>query len=347
MVESRNNRDFARLPTLIGDIGGTNARFALVSDGDGPVRRFSNAQTASYATIDDAIAATVLPTARPRSAVLAVAGPVQGDRVPLTNCPWVIEPKRMIERLGLDEVILINDFEAQALSLPALGAGDVIAVGGGETVPNAARVAVGPGTGLGAAALIQAGGRWLPVPGEGGHIDLAPVSERDFAVWPHIEEPFGSGPYSRIAGETLLCGAGLVRLYRAVVAADGGKPRFEDPAEVTAAALAASDGAAEEALSLFCAHLGRLAGNLALVFMARGGVYLAGGIAARIAPFIAESGFRAAFIDKAPHQALMDKMPTMVVTHAEPALAGLAAYARNPDSFGVVTEGRHWRREVA
>ncbi|HWJ73996.1 MAG TPA: glucokinase [Kaistia sp.] len=344
MADTTNDRDFVRFPTLIGDIGGTNARFSLVSDGDGPTRRFTNAQTSDFATIDDAIAATVLPEARPRSAVLAVAGPVQGDRVPLTNCSWVIEPRRMIERLGLDEVILLNDFEAQALSLPGLGRDDLVAIGDGEAVPNAAQVAVGPGTGLGAAALIHTRGAWFPVPGEGGHIDLAPVSERDFQIWPHIDEPFGSGPYRRIAGETLLCGAGLVRLYKAVIAADGAKARFDTPAEVTAAAMDGSDGAAEEALSLFCVHLGRLAGNLALAFMARGGVFLAGGIAARIAPFLAQSGFRDAFIDKAPHQALMDKMPTSVIIHPEPALAGLTAYARHPETFGVATEGRHWRR---
>ncbi len=344
MSETTSDRDFVRFPTLIGDIGGTNARFALVGDGDGPTHRFANAQTADFATIDDAIASGVLPSARPRSAVLAVAGPVQGDRVPLTNCHWVVEPRRMIERLGLDEVILLNDFEAQALSLPGLGADDLLAIGGGEAVENAARVAVGPGTGLGAAALIHARGTWFPVPGEGGHVDLAPVTERDFQIWPHIDEPFGSGPFRRISGETLLCGAGLVRLYKAVIAADGAKARFDDPAEVTAAAMDGSDGAAEEALSLFCVHLGRLAGNLALAFMARGGVFLAGGIAARIAPFLATSGFRAAFIDKAPHQGLMDKMPTSVVIHPEPALAGLTAYARHPESFGVATEGRHWRR---
>lgn len=344
MTETPTDRAFVPFPTLIGDIGGTNARFAIVPDGTGPMVRFPYAHTADYATIDDAIAATVLPTARPRSAVLAVAGPVQGDTVPLTNCPWIVEPKRMIERLGLDEVILLNDFEALSLSLPALGDEDLVRVGGGEAVENAAQVVVGPGTGLGAAALIHARGTWFPVPGEGGHVDLAPVTERDFAIWPHIDEPFGSGPYRRISGETLLCGAGLVRLYRAIVAADGGKPRFDDPSEITAAATERSDGAAEEALSLFCVHLGRLAGNLALALMARGGVFLAGGIAAKIAPFIETSGFRAAFVDKAPHQALMERMPTSVIVHPAPALAGIAAYARHPETFGVVTEGRHWHR---
>lgn len=337
-------RNIVPFPTLIGDIGGTNARFALVRDGDQPVERFPNAHTADFATIDDAIAFSMSQGARPRSAVLALAGPVQGDKVPLTNCPWVVEPKRMIERFGLDEVILLNDFEALSLSLPALGDEDLVRVGGGEAVANAAQVVVGPGTGLGAAALIHARGTWFPVPGEGGHIDLAPVTARDFEIWPHIDEPFGQGIHRRIAGETLLCGAGLVRLYRAILAADGKTGAFDNPSEITAAAMDGSDADAREALSLFCVHLGRLAGNLALSFMARGGVFLAGGIAAKIAPFIATSGFREAFIDKAPHQAMMDKMPTSVIVHPAPALAGIAAYARHPETFGVVTDGRHWRR---
>ncbi|MBN9026394.1 MAG: glucokinase [Rhizobiales bacterium] len=243
----------------------------------------------------------------PHSAVLALAGPIQGDRVPLTNCHWVVEPKRMIARFGIDEVILLNDFEALSLSLPALAGDDLVSIGSGAPLANAAQVVVGPGTGLGAAALIHANGAWLPVPGEGGHIDLAPVSARDFAIWPHIERPHQqTDPFARIEGETLLCGSGLLRLYRAVASANGVAPRFDDPSGITAAAIERSDAVAEEALELFCVHLGRLAGNLALVFMARGGVFLAGGIAAKIAPFLTESGFREAFIDKVPHGALMD-----------------------------------------
>lgn len=345
MTTTSPPRAFVPFPTLIGDIGGTNARFALVPDETGRVIRFPTVLTADFATIDDAIAAVLPPDVTPHSAVLALAGPIQGDRVPLTNCHWVVEPKRMIARFGIEEVILLNDFEALSLSLPALSGDDLVPVGNGKSVANGAQVVVGPGTGLGAAALIHANGAWLPVAGEGGHIDLAPVSARDFEIWPHLERPHQqTDPYARIEGETLLCGSGLLRLYRAVVSANGATPRFDDPSEITAAAMDRSDAAAEEALSLFCVHLGRLAGNLALIFMASGGVFLAGGIAAKIAPFLRESGFRDAFIDKVPHQALMDRMATSVVVHPEPALAGITAYARHPDLFGVVTEGRRWHR---
>ncbi len=342
MTSTPTPRAFVPFPALIADIGGTNARFALVPDENSPPLRFASVLTADFATIDDAIAAVLPPDARPHSAVLALAGPIQGDRVPLTNCHWVVEPRRMIARFGLDEVILLNDFEALSLSLPALSGADLLPVGAGAPVANAPQVVVGPGTGLGAAALIHANGAWVPVPGEGGHIDLAPVSARDFEIWPHLERPYQGDAFARIEGETLLCGSGLVRLYRAVAGANGVAPRFDDPSEITAAAIERSDATAEEALELFCVHLGRLAGNLALTFMACGGVFLAGGIAAKIAPFLRQSGFRQAFIDKVPHQAMMDRMPTSVVVHPEPALAGITAYARHPELFGVVTDGRRW-----
>ena len=150
---------------------------------------------------------------------------------------------------------------------------------------DGARVVLGPGTGLGAGALIPARGMWVPVPGEGGHIDLSPVSERDFAIWPNVERTGG-----RIGAETLLCGSGMVRLYRAVCASDGVQPEFATPKEVTEAGLSGASQQAAETLSLFATHLGRVAGNLALVFMPTGGVFLAGGISAKIAPVLKSGG---------------------------------------------------------
>src|SRR4051794_12000966 len=160
------------LPALIGDIGGTNARFALIEGGGGPIARFPDERTADHATIDDAIE-RVLKSAgqRPRSALLALAGPIASDAVQLTNCDWIVQPKRLIERFGLSDAILLNDFEALSLSLADLGPGDLDQVGGGTALPERARLVVGPGTGLGAGALIHARGSWFPIPGEGGHID--------------------------------------------------------------------------------------------------------------------------------------------------------------------------------
>jgi glucokinase len=274
----------------------------------------------------------------PKSAVLALAGPIAGDRVPLTNCDWVVEPKVSIARFGLSEMVLLNDFEAQSLALPDLVLDDLDAIGNGSMNLTGARVVIGPGTGLGAGALVRTRDIWVPVPGEGGHIGLGPVTARDLEVWPHVER---HGP--RVTAETLLCGAGMVRLYQAICASDGVRPALDTPAAVTAAGLAESDAQAVETLDLFAEHLGRAAGDVALVFMAYGGVYLAGGITARIAPVLKAGRFRAGFLDKWPHQRLMERMGTAIIVKEDAALAGIGAFARNPSRFGVELDGRRWR----
>ena len=327
-------------PILIGDIGGTNARFAVVSSRDAGTSEPIVVKTADFPTIDDAIRSAVIEGAgyAPRSAVIAVAGPVNGDEIPLTNCPWVVRPRGMIAGSGLADIVVLNDFEAQALSVVAIGPEHMKRIGGGTPDPDGARVVLGPGTGLGVAGLIRALGRWIPVPGEGGHMDIGPRTPRDFEVFPHIEKLDG-----RLSGEQILCGRGLVNTYRAVAAADGVMPRFTEPSEITAAALGQTDRIAEEALELFVTCLGRTAGDLALVFKSQGGVFLTGGIAQKIVPALERANFREAFEDKAPHREMMRGMPIYVITQPLNALAGLAAYAREPDRFGVRTSGRRWR----
>ncbi len=338
-MTNRHTGEDAWWPLLIGDIGGTHARFAVVGHDRGEMVRLADTFTADYASIDDAITAALASgEERPRAAMLALAGPITSDRVPLTNSGWVVEPKRLMGRLALNEVVLLNDFEAQALSLPGLGDNDIARIGGGSINPDATRVVVGPGTGLGAGALVRAAGLWIPVPGEGGHVDLGPRTERDFAIWPHIERPHG-----RVEAETVISGGGMLRLYRAVCATDGVAPRRATPEEVTHAALAGDDREAVEALTLFCTYLGRLAGDLALVFMARGGVYLAGGIPAKIAPLLQSGAFRDAFVAKPPHDRVLADIATAIIVREDAALSGVAAFARAPERFGMDVSGRRWR----
>lgn len=339
MASVAEDETVLEFPILIGDIGGTNARFSVVLDVNSGVGEPQIVQTASFATIDEAIQ-TVLDgiSVQPKSAVLAVAGPVESDEIQLTNCPWVVRPQQMLANLGLTDIVVLNDFEAQALAVVALGEEHMEKIGGGTPEPDAGRVVLGPGTGLGVAGLVYALRHWIPVPGEGGHMDIGPRTPRDFEVFPHIEKIDG-----RISGEQILCGRGLVNVYRAVAKADGKPAPFTLPAEITAAALAKSDPVAEEALSLFVTCLGRTAGDLALVFMSRGGVFLTGGIAQKIVPALKTGAFRTAFEDKAPHSELLRSMPVYVITHPLAALAGLAAYARTPSLFGVQTNGRRWR----
>jgi glucokinase len=327
-------------PILMGDIGGTNARFSILADAGAEPIHFPNLHAASFETIDEAIQKGVLDksAARPRSAVLAIAGPIRGDEIPLTNSHWVVRPKTMIGDLGFEDVLVINDFEAQALAIASLTGDAREAIGPTQADMMASRAVLGPGTGLGVAGLVHAQHAWIPVPGEGGHIDLGPRSARDLQIWPHLEEIEG-----RISAEQVLCGRGLQNLYHAICKVDGIEPTLKEPADITTHALAGTDKAAEETVSLFVTYLGRLAGDVAMLFMARGGVYLSGGISQKIIPALKKPEFRVAFEDKAPHSAMLRTIPTYVVTHPLAALEGLSSYARAPGSFGVATEGRRWR----
>ena len=265
--------------------------------------------------------------------------------MPLTNCPWVVRPKVLMAELGFSEVLLLNDFEAQALAAATLGVEDRQHLGSLSEAPLGSRVVLGPGTGLGVAGLVRARDMWFPVPGEGGHVDVGPRTVRDHQIWPHltpVRDP--SATLGRISAEELLSGRGLMNIYQALCKADGNRtPRYSDPAQVSAAGISGADALAGEALSLFATYLGRVAGDLALIFMAKGGVFLAGGISPKILPALQSGEFRAAFEDKAPHQAVMHGIPTFVVTHPQAALHGLAAFATAPADFGLATEGRHWR----
>jgi glucokinase len=323
--------------TLIADIGGTNARFGLARAGQ-PLRLLDKARTADHPSMVEAILDLVHGKAgeKPEAAILALAGPVTGPSVKLTNGPWRIEARALIERCGLRQVLLLNDFEAQALALPVLEPEHLVAVGDGTIVPGAPKLVIGPGTGLGCAALIDAGG-WRPVGGEGGHVERNPLTPRERRFWPHVERES-----ERVDAEQILSGPGLLRLYRALAKTDGVEAEFGSSEAVLAAGLAGK-GLAREAMEHFAVQFGRYAGDLALVFMARGGVYLAGGMALRMATFLAGSGFRAAFDDKPPYRDIMPGIGVSVVVHPDAALAGLAGMVDNPGNYAVPTAGRLWR----
>ncbi|WP_417688082.1 glucokinase [Roseibium sp.] len=330
-----------KYPILVADIGGTNARFALVEGPQAETLLCGATATADHVDISGAIRSILTQTSakHPRTAIIAVAGPVTGDKIPLTNASWVIEPLKLIDDLNLDEVIVVNDFEAQALALPGLQGDDIEQIGVGTPRPASTKFVLGPGTGLGAAAMIHAANTWIPVPGEGGHVEIGPVTDDDFEVFQHIERVGG-----RLGAEQILSGTGLPRLARGVCLAMGDERVFSTASDVTTAAEA-NDPVAVRTLEVFARALGRVAGDFALSLLARGGVYLTGGVTPRIARFLTDGSFRAAFEAKAPHEALMRSIPTYIVRHPNPALEGLASFARTPDQFAVDMSGRRWRRE--
>ncbi len=329
-------------PILIGDIGGTNARFQILTDRTSEPEKFSNLLTADFTSIEQAIKTGILEKTSlvPRSAIIAAAGPIKNSTLEMTNQNWSIRPDNLMHELSMSDVTLLNDFEAQALAACSFEQTDLLNIGEGRPVENASRVVVGPGTGLGVAGIIHGHGTWIPVPGEGGHVDIGPQSAEDETIWPYLEK---SG--ERMSAEQLVSGPGIQNIYNAVTQREGARASLFSPEEITAAALAGDDPFAVISINLFCGFLGRIAGDLALTFLARGGVFVAGGIGNKIVPFLTNGRFRSEFENKSPHYELLRSIPTYLIIHESAALAGLAAYARDQHRFGLETRGRRWQKQ--
>lgn len=306
--------------SLVADIGGTNARFALLQGGR-PCH-LQVLQTADYENLQAAIRFYLgaTPGARPTSAAFAVASPVTGDAVRLTNRNWSFSIDELGKDLGFQSLAVVNDFAAVALSVPRLGPDEVEGIGGGRAADGAPVAVIGPGTGLGVSALVTVDGRTHPLATEGGHVTLAGCTEREGAVIDHLRRRFG-----HVSAERCISGPGLVNLYGALCALAGGEAARLTPADVTERALAGSDELCVEAAGMFCAMLGTEAGNLALSLGALGGVYIAGGIVPRLGRFFKASQFRARFEAKGRFATYNAAIPTFVITADQPAFTGLAA----------------------
>lgn len=312
---------------LVGDIGGTNARFALFAGGQ--IDRMETLRVEDYPRFEDAARAYLIHHQDGRTltaSVLAVAGPVEGNRCDLTNSPWTIDGDAIKAALGLRSSLVVNDFEALAWSLPRLVGDDLRQIGGGKPQPAAPMVVLGPGTGLGVGAYVPGKGGPIVVPTEGGHATLPATSDREAAIVRHLRDL-----YDHVSAERALSGQGLENLYHAVIALDGLSAPPRDAAGITGAALDGSCPAARAALDLFCSFLGCVAGNLALSYGARGGVFIGGGIAPRIVEYLAASSFRAQFEAKGRMSVLLEPIPVWVIVRPEPTFVGLQALAEQPN----------------
>lgn len=316
-----SRRDGPAWPAVVVDLGGTNVRFAVVDAPGAELRAVEACRCDDHGGFDAALSSYLVTAGiRPRALALAVAGPIEGDRITLTNRDhWVISATELADRHGLDRVVLLNDFEAMVRVLPALKPEDTIRIGGAGDLADRTMVLMGPGTGLGVATLVRRPRGWLVVSGEGGHVELAPGTEREDAAFDLLRREFG-----RVSAETVLSGPGLVNLYRALATLDGEAPALNEAPAITIAALGRDDPRAREAVSLFCALTGAYAGDLALIVGARGGVYLGGGILPRLAAIIPETPLRARFEAKAPMEDFVRPIPVRLITAAFPGLAGAA-----------------------
>ena len=306
---------------LIADIGGTNARFALARDGR--VQHLTVLPTGDYKTLQDA-ARAFLATLPPGTAVtrgaIDMAGPVIGDRVSLTNSGWTFSIAEAKAALGFTELRVVNDFAAAALGIPLLAASEYVKVGGGTPVAHGPIGVIGPGTGLGVAALTYTTDRWAVLPGEGGHATLPAATREEGAIIDILRDRYG-----HVSAERALSGHGLQNLHQALAQLTGVTAEPLSDHAITAGALDGSDALCGRALDLFCDMLGTVAGNLAITLGATGGVFLIGGILPRFAERLARSGFRARFESKGRFADYMRAIPTFLVTHENPALLGLAA----------------------
>jgi glucokinase len=313
---------------MIADIGGTNARFALL---DGMERR--DEIVLACADYPDLVSAAeeylkrvgATKNSRPAEAALAIAGPVTSDIVRMTNHVWQFSAAHTRQQLGLKRLIVLNDFTALAMAVRHLSGSDLEQVGSGKAVPNTPIALLGPGTGLGVSGLVPAGQHWIPLQGEGGHVSLSVVNEREVAVLKQLQQRF-----SHVSAERVLSGPGLVSLYDALCGVEGVVPEVLTPPEITTRAKDGSCRLCFETVGMFCALLGTMASNLVLTLGALGGVYIGGGIAPGLGRLFTSSRFRDRFEDKGRFTDYVSGVPTFVIKAELPALLGLATAFTEP-----------------
>ena len=310
-------------PRLLADIGGTYARFTLET-AQGRFEHGRSLPCAAHADFFAAVSAYLqglpLGTAvRIEHAAVAIANPVEGDRVRMTNYHWQFSIEQMRQRLGFQSLVVVNDFTALAMALPRLAPGQRRAVGGGQPVERSVVGLLGAGTGLGVSGLIPAGEGWVALGTEGGHTSFSPRDEREIAIL-----RYGLARYPHLSHERLLSGPGMELVHRALRDRAGLAPQELAAPEITRLGLQGGDPICVETLETFCALLGTVASNLAVTLGALGGIYIGGGIVPRLGPRFLGSRFRERFEAKGRFQAYLQAIPTALITDTWAALTGAA-----------------------
>jgi glucokinase len=311
-------------PRLVGDIGGTNARFGWIESANSALADIDTLPGADYPTIVDAMRAYLAKHGKTklRWCSIGIANPVEGDTVKMTNHDWSFSISGVKAELGLDRFLVINDFTALALSLPALDAADVRQVGQGTAVPGAPLALLGAGTGLGVSGLLPAGSghRAIPLNGEGGHVTLSAIDEREERVVAILRRRFGHA-----SAERALSGPGIENLHQALCEIAGETPPALVAAQITERAVSGTDVRCVDAMDLFFSFLGTIAGNLALSLGSLGGLYIGGGIVPRLGDAIDKSRFRQSFESKGRFRRYVEQIPTYVLqAKVSPGLVGAA-----------------------
>jgi glucokinase len=312
------NDDYPGGARLLADVGGTNARFALET---GPLRFKAVAvlACADYPSMKAAVQAFLARIAAQhpapiRHAAIAIANPVDGDEVCMTNHHWSFSTAQMREQLGLDTLVVVNDFTALAMALPHLTPAQRVQVGGGVAQNGRTIGLVGPGTGLGVSGLVPAGGHWTPLASEGGHASYAPGDEFEDDIVRQLRAKFG-----HVSAERLLSGPGIELIYKCL------SGQVLGASDITRRALDGICADCTRSIDVFCGALGSVAGNVALTLGATGGVYIGGGIVPRLGELFGRSPFRARFEAKGRLSAYVARIPTYLITEQYPAFFGASA----------------------
>ncbi len=328
-------------PIFVCDTGGTNVRFALQNAPDATLGAPVHLKTWEYPGLAEAAeAAAGKLGVRPRSVIACGAGPVDGRKLKLTNAPWLMDGPAVARRLGLDQGLLLNDFEAQALSLP--------------TIPDQWARLIGPARFSQAFRPCRSSWGRAPAPGIGAlvgaagamsaarlrwprHTDFGPIDDEELAIWPHLERVHG-----RVTTESVMAGPGLPRLHAARLAAQSKPAEALDGPAIVERAHQNRSGDEAATIALYWRLIARFAGDMAVTFVATGGVTLSGGVLPRILDLLDEKAFRAAFEAKAPVDAMARRIPTRLITHDDAVLVGMAAIAAKPELYAIDYAGRGW-----
>lgn len=308
-------------PRLLGDIGGTNARFALIRSPGGPQEDIRTLSGANYPGPAEAIEAYLAEVGGPRpvAGAIGIANPIIGDSIKMTNHTWAFSIEAVRVQLGFTHLKFINDFTALALSLPHLPTNELKQVGGGAAIRDRAIAVLGPGTGLGVSGLVPSPGGYIALEGEGGHVTLPATTPEEAEV---ID--YARNRHPHVSAERLVCGHGQVLIYQALAVVRGARAEDWNARTITDHAMDGSNALALDSVNMFCAMLGTIAGNLALTLGAKGGVYLGGGIIPRMGDFFATTPFRQRFDAKGRFQEYLETIPVFVIHSAFPALTGAA-----------------------
>ncbi|MFL9864426.1 bifunctional transcriptional regulator/glucokinase [Paraburkholderia fungorum] len=308
-------------PRLLADIGGTNARFALETS-PGEISSVQVYPCADYPGVAEVIKKYLKDTkiGRVNHAAIAIANPVDGDQVRMTNHDWSFSIEATRRTLGFDTLLVVNDFTALAMALPGLTDMQRVQVGGGTRRPNSVIGLLGPGTGMGVSGLIPADDRWIALGSEGGHATFAPADEREDIVLQYARKKWSHVSFERVAA-----GPGIEVIYRALAGRDKKRVAANvDTIEIVKRAMEGEPLAAES-VDVFCGILGTFAGNIAVTLGALGGIYIGGGVVPRLGEFFARSSFRQRFEAKGRFEAYLQNVPTYVITAEYPAFLGVSA----------------------